>query len=94
MARGKTGTQKRRGVPSRQERLERLRQRIGEKGVKAANQLVKEQDADVIRYAYLTLPRPAAAGGLGTRIEALLARLDADKAAEIRATLVAVKATE
>lgn len=74
--------------------MARLKQRIGEKGVKVANQLVKEYDADIIRYAFLTLPRSAAAGGLGSRIEGLLAKLDADKAAEIRATLVAAKTTK
>jgi len=91
MSKGKAGERKRRGIPNRQERLARLSQRIGDKGVKAANQLVKDYDPDIIRYAFLTLPRPAAAGGLGTRIEDLLAKLDADKAAEIRAALLAAK---
>ena len=40
------------------------------------------------------MPRSAAAGGLGARIEDLLGKLDADEAAEIRSTLLAAKVSK
>lgn len=80
-----------RGAIGIEERKKRLQAKIGDKGIKSAEAITKEHSADVVRYAYLLLPRAQGAGKLGARIEALLATMSEDESAEVREKLSKAK---
>lgn len=83
-----------RGGGTREDQIKRLRQSIGAKGEAEAKKIIEMYDADVIRYAAKTDNRkkPATSGGLGSRLEALLAAIsDPAERERTRETLTAAK---
>jgi len=81
------------GGGSRDDQIRKLAERIGTKGVKQAEAWVADKALhDVIRYAFKTLPKASpGVGGLGKRIETLLAGIPEAERANMRAALLASK---
>lgn len=79
------------GGGDRSEQIAKLEAKVGNKGKKAAAEIVESYEPDVVRLAFKLLPKTGAMG-LGKRIEGLLAGMDANEAAEIRSSLLAAKA--
>ena len=81
-----------RGGPSREERIKNLRSELGPDGIAAAQRLTA-QPIDVIRLAFYTHPnRNTVGGGLGKRMEEIIANLPAGERDAMRASLTAAKA--
>ena len=82
-----------RGGPSRDERISNLRKELGQEGVAAATALAARTQIGILRFALWTHPqRATVVGGLGSRIENMLAAMPKGEADEMRAKFLAAKA--
>lgn len=84
------------GGGTREQQIERLRQSIGAKGEAEARKIIEMYDANVIRYAAKidSRKKPATAGGLGSRIENILAGLPESEREQARELLLKGKAAK
>lgn len=80
-----------RGAKSLAERIEILKTKIGPRGVKIAEGLIAANDPDVIKLAYLMLPRETGSTSIGKRNEELLRALPEDEAETLRQLLLKAK---
>lgn len=75
------------------EQIARIKKIVGRDGVRAAQEIIETYNPDVIRLAFKLIPKgPNVNGGLGKRIEAMLANMPKNQAAEMREKLLAAKA--
>ncbi len=80
-----------RGGGKLDQQIDRLKEEVGPKGVKAANDIVAEYDGAIIKLAFKLVPKGQGVTGLGTRIEAMLANMPKAQALETRERLLAAK---
>lgn len=92
MAKGKTTTQSKQGAATKADRIAKLETSVGASGIKQAEKIVSDFQVDVIRLAALRLPTIYRQGGLGKRIENMLATLPKAEADKMRQTLLTAKA--